>query len=67
MILVIGLAEHIKDERDVEIELAGVFGRELARLELDADVARCPHQRRRGTPLPHPQVLLTAKAMTDVA
>jgi hypothetical protein len=32
--------EHVIDEGDVEVELAGVFGLELARLELDDDVAR---------------------------
>jgi tRNA C32,U32 (ribose-2'-O)-methylase TrmJ len=31
--------EHVVDEGDVEVELAGVFGLELAGLEFDDDVA----------------------------
>ena len=38
--VVIVAAEHVVDEGDVEVEFAGVFGLELARLEFDDDVAR---------------------------
>jgi hypothetical protein len=38
--LVMVLAERVIDERDLEIGLAGIFELELARLELDDDVAR---------------------------
>jgi hypothetical protein len=36
--LVMPAPKHIVDERDVEAELAGVFGLELAGLEFDDDV-----------------------------
>ena len=32
--------EHVIDKGDVEVELAGVLGLELARLELDNHIAR---------------------------
>jgi hypothetical protein len=37
---VVPAPKHVIDERDVEIQLAGMFGLEPARLELDDDVAR---------------------------
>jgi hypothetical protein len=38
--VVVAAAEHVIDECDVKVELAGVFGLEVAGLGLDDDLAR---------------------------
>lgn len=35
--------EHVIHARNVEVELLGIFGLDLACLQLDNYVARCPH------------------------